>query len=81
MSIVRVQLTGPASRYLTLLQEYGHLTENGIHRVLMVCAEGKQSGVTFDLPAVKRAAATVLFQEGAEADAPVLHEDWRLLFS
>lgn len=81
-AVYSVRLTGRASRFLQLLQDYGHLDERGVDHVLLGLAElvGTQEGALVDLPMVRRMAAATLF--GPEDDPEgVLSEDWPFLFS
>jgi hypothetical protein len=79
-------LTGRANRWLKLLEDFGHLTPEGMDRLYVGIAElALQSGhppdQPVDLPLARRAAALLLAPEGDEPLPPILDEDWPLLFS
>lgn len=44
-------------------------------------AEMQTAGERIDLPLVRRAAAMMMFGNGANDPSPVLEEDWPVLFS
>ena len=82
--IRRVRVTGRAAKFVALLQEYGHLDDEGAEDVLVDVAEflGTPKGRKVDLADVRRFAASALFDtEGGDAGPAALSEDWPLLFS
>ncbi len=82
-AVYSVRLTGRATRFLQLLQDYGHLDDQGFDQVLLGLAEivGTQEGALVDLPMVRRMAAATLFGPDAEDPEGVLTQDWPFLFS
>ena len=77
-----VRISGRAVRFLELLQEYGHLDNEGLNRVLLGAGEvdGAPLAGRVDVAEARRAAAMVLFH-AADPDNGALAEDWPLLFS
>ena len=81
------KLTGKAARWLSIVEEFGHLAGDDVDRLLVGAAElsPRASEASMAVPAriddrlLRRAAAIMLF--GNEADSPALEEDWPLLFS
>jgi hypothetical protein len=73
-------------RWVHLLQDFGHLDQEGIDRLLITAADlhadlGGSSEGWVDLPLVRRAAALVLTADEDESALPlILEEDWPLLF-
>lgn len=83
-AVPQVRLTGRAQRFLQMLQEFGHLDEEGVGDLLMSLRVSHPSrGVALaDLDAVRMAAAVVMFaRSDPEAPDPMMAEDWPLLFS
>ena len=84
VSCIAARLTGAAARFVYLLQDYGHLDEAGVDRLLLAVADvvGSEDEPVADLAVVRRLAATMLFDrldaEGQDAD--LLQDDWPLLF-
>jgi hypothetical protein len=81
-----VAITGRATRWLKLLEDFGHLTPEAMDRLYIGVAElAAQSGhppaEPVDLPLVRRAAAIVLAPTTDEPLPVLLEEDWPLLFS
>lgn len=81
-----VVLSGRAARWLRLLEDFGHLTPEGLDRLCVGIAElAEESGLrpdqAVDLPLVRRAAAMLLAPAGEEPLPALLDEDWPLLFS
>jgi hypothetical protein len=77
-----VRLTGRAARYLQILQDFGHLDDEQVARVVLAVpgATGRRLPLA-DLPDVRRAAASLLFDRSQGELDGVLAEDWPLLFS
>jgi hypothetical protein len=82
---VSVRLTGRATRWVRLLQDFGHLDSDGVDRLLVAVADlhaegggGREGWV--DLPLVRRAAAALLCGPDGQI-SPILEEDWPLLFA
>jgi hypothetical protein len=84
---VSVRLTGRASRWVQLLQDFGHLDQEGVDRLLIAVADlhaesGGAPDAWVDLPTVRRAAAVLLANPPDDGHLPlILEEDWPLLFS
>lgn len=79
----RLVVTGAASRYLQLLEDFGHLTVDAPSRVVLGAAElGLHENGSVRLDDIRRSAAMLLFS-AADHDgaAEVLGQDWPLLFS
>ena len=79
----RIRLTGRATRFLALLQDFGHISERQLDELFVALVEtyGREREALVDLPAVRRVAAVILFNGSPEAESEVLAEDWPLLFS
>ena len=80
----QVRLTGRAARLLQMIQDLGHLDEQGTDEVLLQLQTGfvHCNVETADASDVRRAAAKVLFDRaGADGVDGILAEDWPLLFS
>lgn len=79
--VLRARFSGRAARFVDLLQDYGHLDDQGANRLLVTVAElrGGSDESPIDLDAVRKVAAMVLFSD--EEPAAALTEDWRYLFS
>jgi hypothetical protein len=80
-----VRLTGRAARWVQLVQDFGHLDQDGVDRLLIAVAdlhaEGMGTDGLIDLPAVRRAAAILLAHPPDDGELPlILEEDWPLLF-
>lgn len=80
-----VPLSGAASRFLTLLRDFGHLTEEELSRVVVAAVdravvEGRERVEVSELRPI---AAAILFAPNAQrpSDPSLLDEDWGLLFS
>jgi hypothetical protein len=74
-STVTIRLTGRASRWVSLLQEFGHIDTDGADRLLVAVAElhadmGGADGALVDLPLVRRAAAMLLVPVDPGAEVP-----------
>ncbi|MBX2798765.1 MAG: hypothetical protein KTR31_13880 [Myxococcales bacterium] len=82
---VVLKLTGRATRWIQLLQDFGHVDIAGADQLVMAAAnlhaDLQVEGDRIDLGLVRRAAAMLLFPPGGEGTGPVLEEDWPLLFS
>lgn len=83
---VSVRLTGRATRWVHLLQDFGHLDLDGVDRLLIAVADlhaelGGPPGGWIDLPVVRRAAAMLLTATDDGQLPAILEEDWQLLFS
>ncbi|MEZ4241303.1 MAG: hypothetical protein R3F59_35125 [Myxococcota bacterium] len=79
-----VRLTGRATRWVHLLQDFGHLDMDGVDRLLVTAAElhaemGGPADGWVDLPLVRRAAALVLTSQDDGSLPLILEEDWPLL--
>ena len=79
-----IRLDGSASRFLTLLVDFGHLDEDALRQVFLLLGDMAipQPGggpVRVGVNDVRRAAAAVLFDR--DPVSPHLFEDWPLLFS
>ncbi|MFT5459910.1 MAG: hypothetical protein ACI9K2_006425 [Myxococcota bacterium] len=83
----RLAVTGDATRFLALLEDFGHTTSDVTDRLILGAAEvagGPTSG-SAEMGVVRRAAAVWLF--GQAGTGPVaqrgepLAQDWALLFS
>jgi hypothetical protein len=87
LSAITIRLTGRASRWVQLLQEFGHLDSDGADRLLVAVAElhadlGGEDGAIVDLPLVRRAAAMLLVPTELPDGLPqLLDDDWPLFFS
>lgn len=82
---VSVRLTGRATRWVHLLQDFGHLDQDGVDRLLITVADlhaelGGAAEGWVDLPLVRRAAALVLTASDDGSLPLILEEDWPLLF-
>ena len=80
----QVRLTGKAARLLGIIQDLGHLDDDSIEQILLILgAQAERDGVvTADATALRRVAATVLFDRtGALGIDGILAEDWPILFS
>lgn len=78
----RLRLTGRAQRFLALLQEFGHLDDEGEARVLVALrAMLPPSRELADLDDVRRASAALLFELNDGNPQGILAEDWELLFA
>jgi hypothetical protein len=77
----RARLTGRAAQFVHLLQDFGHLDEEGASRLMVALADGGRGNreEMFDLHDVRRLAAAMLFGQEGENQA-ILEEDWPLLF-
>lgn len=75
---LRIRLTGRAWRYLTMLEDLGHLEPEVIDDLLVALSDKGSSRrtVVLDVPSARRAAAIEMFDENR-----VTTEDWNLLFS
>jgi hypothetical protein len=84
---VTVRLSGRAARWIRLLQDFGHLDQEGTDRLLIAVADlhaetGGADDALVDLPEVRRAAALILTGAPDDGQLPmILEEDWQLLFS
>ena len=86
--VVRVRLTGRASRFVAMMQDLGHLDEDAVTDALMSLQATGPAGATVsprvhvDLPTVRAAVAYLMFEdaEGGAIDGPAA-EDWPLVFS
>ncbi|MEQ1572125.1 MAG: hypothetical protein ABMA64_41235 [Myxococcota bacterium] len=85
---VSVRLTGRAARWVQLVQDFGHLDQDGVNRLLVTVADlhaesgGDGKDAVVDLPLVRRAAAVMLTSVTDDGQLPmILEEDWALLFS
>lgn len=77
-----VRLSGKASRFLQLLQDFGHLDDDSAAQVMLGVGDPMGRGRrSVDLPEVRRAAAAMLFSRGEGDLDALLAEDWPLLFS
>lgn len=78
--LIDVRLTGKSERYVKLLQQYGHLDEDGVNRLLLAVSEvvGNERRPV-ELPMLRRIAAMILINE-AKSEA-LLEADWEMLFS
>lgn len=81
-----VRLTGRGARFVQLLQDFGHIDNDGADRLLVAVAElHTELGAELDEPAdidlVRRAAAMLFSPPSDESVSPLLEEDWPLLFS
>ncbi len=86
--VMRVRLTGRATRFLGVLREFGHIDEDRLDELFVALTElaGGADEPLVDLPDVRRMAAAILFGPGDEQsldeiEKGVLAEDWPLLFS
>ena len=77
-------MTGRAARFLNLLCDFGHLDDEKVNHLVTAVAEmdGGSREVTVDLLTVRRVAAMMLFDvDDSNPTAPLLAEDWPILFS
>ena len=80
----RVRLNGQAARFLTLLQDYGHVDPVRADELLLLVADvyGDEEEQPVGLDALRRLAAMWLYDAvGTSDDEGALAEDWPLLFS
>lgn len=83
-TVRRARLTGRASAFVHMLQDFGHLDEEGAVRLLVALSEGGDgsSEALVDLEEVRRIAAAALFGDRiVDDEGSLLREDWPLLFS
>lgn len=84
MTAQHIRLTGRAAQYLRLVQDLGHLDEEGVARLLLSIGARFESdaGVVLERDDLRRAIALALFErsDGTFAGS-LLNEDWPLLFS
>ena len=82
---IQLTLSGPAARWVQLLQEFGHIDPAMADQLIMAAAdlhtEMQAAGTRIELHQVRRAAAIMMFGNGAPITTPLLDEDWPLLFS
>jgi hypothetical protein len=88
-----ISLTGRATRWIQVLQDFGHLDNDGTDRLLIFIADlaAKEQApsddpcarVWVDVDLVRRAAAILLARDQGESPhlPLLLEEDWPLLFS
>ena len=79
-----VQLSGRAARFLFLLRDFGHITEEGVDRLLLGAADLRDpsSSGPLELEDVRRAASMLLFAErDGDLSEGLLGSDWPILFS
>lgn len=81
---ITIRLTGRAARWVRLLQDFGHLDNEGVDRLLIGIADlytdAHPPDELIDLPVVRRAAAVLLCSDGMPL-SPLLEEDWTILFA
>jgi len=78
MSVV---LTGRASRFLRVLQELGHLDDEGWAQVVLAAAREAGDDRRVGPELIRRHAARLLFERTGGQESPPLDRDWRVLFS
>lgn len=80
----QVRLSGRAARYVALLRDFGHLSDDEVDQLLVSIAdaEGRAQPSLVDTAGVRAHAAAMLFYRAlaAEGDS-TLDQDWDLLFS
>lgn len=78
-----VNLSESASSFLVGLRDLGYLTADMEDETLDLLLDEVSPDAVVDLPAVRRAVASVLFERGNELDPETLKfldEEWRLAF-
>lgn len=79
--VVRIELSGKASRFLAMLQDFGHIDAQAADDILVALADTLPSGRA-ELDDVRRMAAAWLFgDDGEPSILASLGEDWAMLFS
>ena len=81
------KITGKGSRWIRLVEEFGHLGSEDVDRLLVgvseLSPEAAEASPSHPAPVderlLRRAAAIMLF--GQTMDSSTLEEDWALLFS
>ena len=86
MDARRLRVTGPASRFLNLLEDFGHVADDVPSRLLLGAVEVGPVDADVTLTDVRRAAAVWMFASipDGPADGPAgatVMQDWSLLFS
>ncbi len=76
-----LRLTGSAARYLQVLQDFGHLDDEQVARVVMAITPRGRGPQLAEVSDVRRAAAVHLFDRTSGELDGLLAEDWPLLFS
>lgn len=80
----RLRLTGRANRFIGILRDFGHLSEDQIDALLagLLHAHGGVPETVADLPVVRIAAAAMIFRNdpAGEDGESLLAEDWPFLF-
>jgi hypothetical protein len=77
--MVDVEISGPAVRYIRVLKDFGHLTDQAADELAVALADhGVVSGLQrVGLADARRVAAVMLWK----SESTVLAEDWPYLFS
>lgn len=76
-----VRLSGPAARFLQVLQDFGHLDDDQAARVVLSLVPNRKGEAVAGVDAVRRAAAVQLFERSGGDPDGLLADDWPLLFS
>lgn len=76
-----VRVTGRASRFLRLLQDFGHLDDEAVARIELGLGHEGPVPPTLDLDAARLASARALFEAHEGIIDGLLAEDWPILYS